>query len=353
MKLPNHPRWSSARYSLLTLACVTSLGAGLVMPAYSAVAQAETPTESQTTHAEERAARQQERQQEREAHEREHAEQRAAREQEREALETKREEERTAKRNARGSGRDGSGTGAGEAGTDPSSDPNTDVSAKALHGCQLSIKASSQRITAGETVVLSGALTCPAQATAASQQIALYERQMGPGAPSLDAVETVSTGTEGSYELTSPALQQTTMLQVRIGRHHARVIVKVAPLITLTSSIAPPAAAAPTTVTATTKVTFSGTVSPAVEGERVALQISHPSSEEHWQTIAYGRVDAEGGYAIAHAFHHPGKVNVRTVVHPHGPDVKGISAPLAYEVLPPEPSPSGLASQFDAADAGD
>ena len=326
MKLPTHLRRSSARHiTLFALVCATSLAAGLAAPVYSAATQTGAPAEAQTMHEEERAAHQRER----ETRERKRAEQRAAREHEREALQAKREEERTARQNARNTG---------------------------LHGCQLTIEASSQRITAGESVTLSGALTCPTEAnvagpsSTAGQQVALYVRQLGAGAHAsqdLSPAETVSTGTDGSYELPSPALKQTSILQVRVGRHHARVVVKVAPLVTLTSSITPTTSTTPSTTTTTvtaTKVTFSGTVSPAVEGERVALQISYPSTEEHWQTVAYARVSADGSYSIAHAFHHQGKVNVRTVVHPHGPDVKGISAPLAYEVL--EPSPSGLASQL-------
>ena len=236
-------------------------------------------------------------------------------------------------------------------------------------------------------MILTGALTCPnAGATtsqtdtdgqsgadtptiAAGQQVTLFVRQLGKVAQAqqgLATAQTVSTTADGSYELTSPVLDKTSILQVRVGTHHARVVVKVAPLITLsvptTSSLQATSAtlepqpvtsttSAPTTPTAantiTTKVTFSGTVSPAVEGERVALQMSYPTTtDEHWQTVAYGRVSAEGSYAIAHAFHRPGKVNVRAVVHPHGPDVKGISAPVAYEVLEPSTSPTGLAGQL-------
>jgi hypothetical protein len=319
MKLPTHLRRSSAGHiTLFALVCATSLAAGLAAPVYSAATQTGAPADAQTMHEQERAAHQWER----ETRERERAEQRAAREHEREALQAKREEERTARQNARNTG---------------------------LHGCQLTIEASSQRITAGESVTLSGALTCPTgtstthqtntdgqtsaaeQTSAAGQQVALYVRQLGPGAQisqNLAAAQTVSTAADGSYDLTSPILDKTSILQVRVGRHHARVVVKVAPLVTLTQSDA----------------TFSGTVSPAVEGERMALQISYPSTEEHWQTVAYARVSADGSYSIAHAFHHQGRVNVRTVAHPHGPDVKGISAPVAYEVL--EPSPSGLASQL-------
>ena len=348
MQLPIHLRRTIAKLALL---CAVSLASALMLPVYSAAsqtgapAQTGTPTEERVTHEEELTTHQQERS----ARERERAEARTAREQEREALRTKHEEERAAERNARGSGDDGSRAGS-EAGADPSSDPNTgaantDASAKALHGCQLNIEASGQRITAGESVTLTGALTCPGTATATTmdtddQQVALYVRQLGKDAQvqqSLAAAQTVSTTADGSYELTSPVLDETSILQVRLGTHHARVVVKVAPLITLNT----PA----TSSLNTTKVTFSGTVSPAIEGERVTLQIAYPTTtDEHWQTVAYGRVGAEGSYAIAHAFRHPGKVDVRAVVHPHGPDVKGSSAPVAYEVL--EPSPAGLASQL-------
>jgi hypothetical protein len=392
MQLPIHLRRTIAELALL---CAVSLASGLMLPAYSVASQTGTPaqtgtgTEERVTHEEELDTHQQERS----ARERERAEARTAREQEREALRTKHEEERAAKRNSDGSGHNGSG-GAGEAGTGSASDPtsgeaSTDASAKALHGCRLSIEASAQRITAGESVTLAGTLTCPtastthqtdtdgqtstaAQTIAAGQQVALYVRQLGNSLQTQQnpaAAQTASTTADGSYELTSPVLDKTSILQVRVGTHHTRVVVKVAPLITLstptTSSLqASSAAVLPqdsqpqpgasttadsttsTTVTAT-RVTFSGTVSPAVEGERVTLQISYPTTtDEHWQTVAYGRVGVEGSYAIAHDFHHPGKVNVRAVVHPHGPDVKGISTPVAYEVLELSPSPAGLASQL-------
>jgi hypothetical protein len=315
-------------FARLALVCATALAVGLLCPLYSSAATGGPVTTELSPREEQRAAREEQRatrEAERQARVKEHEAQRTAREAEQQARREKRSEER-ADRHATAPQIEGQ----------PSGD--------AGHGCPLTLQASSTRITAGETVTLSGTLTCPTSttATAAAQQVSLYERQPGAkAAQSAAPVQTVTAATDGSYEITSAALYATTILQVRVGRHHARVIVKVAPHITLTLS-SPPATAQSSAADNTlhpqirTKTTFSGTVSPVIEGARVALQVSYSAADEQWRTVAYGRVGAGGEYSIAHSFRMPGAASVRAVVHPRGRYVSGISEAVPYQASQPQ-----------------
>lgn len=334
MKSPIDLRPALLRLALL---CAAALCLGLLLPVYSMASQDGPHTEEPGSHTEELDTQAGERVTHAEERATQRAEEKAARIQEREARRTARSEERTARRNAPESGQNASG----EPGTGRSAPKsNTQPSETTARECSISIQASSQRIIAGETVTVSGALTCPAAASAASQQVELYEHQSGAGAQSFAAVETVTTAVDGSYEFTSPALEAGTVLQVRAGRHRARVVVKVAPLVTLTASSASntqsSAADAQPHLGTRAKATFSGTVDPAVEGARVALQVAYPAAGEHWRTVAYGSVGEGGSYSIEHAFRIPGEANLRTIVHLKGPGPAGISEAIAYDIPQPQ-----------------
>ncbi len=313
-------------FARLALVCATTLAVGLLCPLYSSAATGDPVTTELSPREEQRAAREEQRAT-REA-------ERQARVKEREAQRTAREAEEQARREKHNEERANRHAAAPQIEGQPSSD--------AGHGCPLTLQASSTRITAGETVTLSGTLTCPTSATAAAQQVSLYERQPGAkAAQSAALVQTVTAATDGSYEITSAALYATTTLQVRVGRHHARVVVKVAPHITLTLS-SPPATAQTSATDNTlhpqmgTKTTFSGTISPVIEGARVALQVSYSAANQQWRTVAYGRVGAGGEYSIAHSFRIPGAATVRAVVHPRGRYVSGISEAVPYQASQPQ-----------------
>jgi len=319
MKLSHPLRRPFAR---LGLVCAATLAVGLLWPMYSEAATGASATTEPSPREEQRAAREAQRvtrEAERQSRTEEREAQRTAREAERHARREKLSEERADRHMARPQieGQDG-------------------------HGCPVTLQASSTRITAGETVTLSGALVCPASTMAETpgQQVSLYERQLGAAAvPDLAPMQTVTAATDGSYEVTSAALYASTVLQVRFGTHHARVVVKVAPHITLTLS-APASAQSAADDTQhprkRTKTTFSGAVSPVIEGVRVALQISYSAADEHWRTVAYGRVGAGGEYSIAHAFRIPGAAAVRAVVHPRGQYVVGVSETVPYEASQPQ-----------------
>lgn len=312
----------------LVLPCLATLAIGLALPAGSLASQGGPQTQEHGVRTEERAARAEER-----AHERE------VREREREARRTAREEEHEARRNARGSGA-ASGEASGTTGPTGTASPTPGVqpSGRTPRDCHVSVQASSDQVLAGESVTVSGALQCPTtvQPTAtADLPVTLYQHSSGAGAHSASAAATATTQMDGSFELNSGALYTNTALQVQIGDRRARVIVKVAPLVTLAAS---PSQSAQTSAAGTraraqtrTRETFTGTVNPIAAGAPVVLQVSYGASSEQWRFAGFGRVTADGSFSIEHAFRIPGPASVRAIVHVGKHNLAGVSAPIVYE----------------------
>ncbi len=279
MNLPIKLRRPVVRLALLS---ATSLAVGLFLPTYSTASQTATRSEERAARAEERSARRED--------------ERAIRAREREAA-----------RSAHGNS--SAGNAANEAGNEAPSETGTPpaepATAPSERGCRVGIEAGSTRVVTGEAVTLSGTLECPRSAGAADQQVPIYQRQ-GPG--SFSIVGNATTKANGTYQMTSAALSANTVFQVREGNHRARVTVKVAPGVTLTV-VSPAAqastAGAPAHVQTRTRTTFTGTVTPAVTGALVALQIAYQASGERWHSIAYGHVAADGSYTLAHTFRTP------------------------------------------------
>ena len=267
---------------------------------------------------------------------------REARAQERRAARAKQRAIRESERSSRRAGRsDASGEqGAPAAGSEEgaSTPPLAETPSAAPRSCHLDLEASSQRIIAGESVTLQGQLTCPANVSAAGQQITVRERRALTGGPSLASLAAVATEADGSFKVTSPPLETNTIFQVTDGSRRARIAIKVAPQVTL----AAPAVATQVSSTAGARsqtarrgrVTFTGTVNPAVPGALVALQLSYAAGAEDWHLVAFGRVAADGTYSVSHRFRTTGAVSVRTVVHVGKSNVPGISEPLTYEAVP-------------------
>jgi hypothetical protein len=304
----------------LTFAAVLPISASArVDRARHVVARAADRAEERASRAEERAARRQERATRA-------AERRTARAEERDAR-------RAARKRTASDPPVESNTNSGETATNPpvsGSSPQPD--ARASRKCPVSIDASSHRITAGETVTLFGKLKCAVTANAADRQVTVYEGQRGGGASLL---ATATTEADGSYKLTTAALQRNTTFRIHMGNHGAHTTVKVAPQVTLSA----PSAAVQLSrlhghsIASRTRTTFAGTVRPVVAGALLTLQVAYPANSEQWRPVAFGRVGADGSYSIAHGFRMPGQVNIRVVVHPPGLNVPGASEPLDFEVL--------------------
>jgi hypothetical protein len=272
------------------------------------------------------------------------AERQATRAQEREA----RIQQRTARREALHAGSHhatseppaSETSGSGTPGTGPSAaEAATPASAR---GCSATIEASAARIVAGETVTVFGKVSCPGGlADAKRQVITVSEATPAGGGANARSFATLAPATpeaDGSYQLAPVTLSANTMFRVRVGRHGAHTSVRVAPTVTLT---APAPVALPSSIRAharaaqRNKTTFSGTVSPASAGARVALQVAYAADGEEWRTIAFGQV-VEGRYSITHGFRIPGEAKVRVVAHAKGGTAPGVSEAVSYTIPAPQ-----------------
>jgi hypothetical protein len=278
-------------------------------------------------------------------------ERRTSRAAERAARKATREQERAARRSARHGGAqqnaaaDGTAPGGEtEGGTTPTeptapAQPSTPISAGELKHCSATIESSSSSITAGDSVTIFGKLTCPSGVNVGERQVTVSEGQQGTAAGALTVLGSTMTEADGSYKIGSLAFDTNTTFHVRVGNRGARVVVKVAPLVTLNG---PSPAATLSAVGGHTlgvhpaKVTFSGTVKPGDSGGRVALQVAYAESGEQWRTVAFASVESDGSYSVAHRFRTAGQASVRVLAHMRGRNVVAASEPLTYEVVQPQ-----------------
>ncbi len=317
--------------TILTL-CSATFAAVMLVPAGSLAGQGGPRAEERSARAEERSAR---------------AEERA---QEKEAARKARTEEREARHDARRS----STTAPGET----SGQPGPDTPTTSGRPCKPTIQADSTHVLAGETVTLSGTIGCPTQTEALAQApagaapiaqtVTIYQRHQGLGAAGHGAsgLETAGTATiaaDGSFTLTSPALATNTVFQVRDGRHTARVLVKVAPQVTLVMSVPNASTSAVSKAPKHPRVAFTGTVDPINPGAFVVLQVSY--ADGSWRKVAVSRVSSAGTYSFAHTFKASGPASIRTVVHGRRLNVAGISEVLTYAPPQPEGSPQSPPTQ--------
>ncbi len=220
-------------------------------------------------------------------------------------------------------------------------------------GCSVTIAVSAPRVLAGETVTVSGRLSCPNAVSAGARRVTVYEREGGTGAPTAAVAEPLTPAADGSFSMTSAPLEVNTVFQARQGRHRARAAVKVAPAVTL--SVAPAASPASSAVGRPgrrAKSSFTGTVTPAFPGALVALQISFAVSGERWRPIAWGHVGADGTYTIAHTLNVPGPTSVRVIVHAGPHHALAVSESLFFETPQPQDPQLTIASSADPLEAG-
>jgi hypothetical protein len=133
------------------------------------------------------------------------------------------------------------------------------------HGpCTLTAQASSAQVTAGDTVTISGKLSCPPPAESGEQQVTVYQRGPTSATPGLNTAGTATSEADGSYTFQSAQLTGRSVFTVRSpsARHAARVVVSVASAISLqgpaSGASLPMAAGHPGTL----KQTFAGTLAP-------------------------------------------------------------------------------------------
>lgn len=331
------------------------LSAAALAPALLAPAAASAHGASQSDRSALRAEREQQRAVRAEERATRAQERRTSREAERATRKATREQERAARRSARHGGEaqqsvaaDGTAPGSETEGpttpTEPTAptvpaQPSTPASANELKHCSATIEASSDRITAGDTVTIFGKLSCPSGVSVGERPLTVSEGQQGTPAAALTALGSTTTETDGSYKISSLAFDTNTTFHVRIGNRGARVVVKVAPLVTLSG---PSPAATLSTAGGHTpgvhpaRVTFSGTVKPATAGGRVSLQVAYAESGEQWRTVAFADVESDGSYSVAHRFRTAGQASVRVLAHLRGHNIVAASELLTYEVVQPQ-----------------
>ncbi len=217
---------------------------------------------------------------------------------------------------------------------DPKGTPEGQLTA-AVHGCTLTAAASSPQVVTGESVTISGKLTCPSDADAGEQQITVYQRQAASGQAGASVAGTTTTASDGSYELQSGALAGRSVFLVRTAnvRHAARAVVLVAGGVSLQG----PAASASSLPMGAgkgaggrAKQTFTGTIAPAQAGRQVALRVRYAGGE--WRTVAFTRTDAEGHFTFSHRFRSAGDVEVIAVARPRGTQ-RSESPMLTYAIV--------------------
>jgi len=175
-------------------------------------------------------------------------------------------------------------------------------------------------------------VTCPADLAAPVAQVEIYERVAGSGLHTAALVQTLPAAGDGSFSTTAGPLTANTVFQATLGGVRARIAVKVAPAVTLSTSPAPetgmPAGA--TARTRRTKTRFSGSVTPAVSGALVALQVSSATGGR-WRSIGWTHTNVDGTYSIERVLHSPGAETVRTLVHPRQHLSVGVSEQLSLQ----------------------
>jgi hypothetical protein len=192
------------------------------------------------------------------------------------------------------------------------------------HGpCTLTAQASSAQVTAGDTVTISGKVSCPSPAgdgeqQVTEQQVTVYQRGPTSATPGLNTAGTVTSQADGSYTFQSAQLTGRSVFIVRSAsaRHAARVIVSVTGAISLqgpaSGASLPMAAGHPDTP----KQTFAGTLAPEEAGRQVALRVRYGSGE--WRTVAFTRTDDAGHFAFSHRFRYAGDISVMATASTRG-----------------------------------
>ncbi len=229
-------------------------------------------------------------------------------------------------------------------------------STKARHGsgrCTLSLQAAPATPAAsGEPVTLAGRMSCPEPADAEGRPVSILARRRG-GA--LEEVATVTTGVEGAFEVSEPVTANTVFLARAYRARRARAVVEVGATITLAGPSG--AAAALSTrgryrrAARAARVTFTGTVVPATDGLRVALQRRWLATGEPWHTVARTRTGEGGTFSFAHGFRSAGQVSVRTVAHMRG-GAASYSNELTYTIAQAQNSALTIAAAADPLPAG-
>jgi len=203
---------------------------------------------------------------------------------------------------------------------------------------RLTIEASAGALAFGQAVTISGTAPGAPDAT-----VTLLARTAGRGFAPLDV-----TGSDGNGTYTFAAqvpLQNTVYRVSGAGTRSVKVRETVHPVLS--------EAISPASAQAGSPLTFSGTLAPAHEGERVFLELADASGLS-FHVVDSAPVGADSAYSLSHTFSSAGSVRVRLAVHRDAQlagaagesrviQVNPASTPPA-PALPETPAPQGSSS---------
>jgi hypothetical protein len=203
--------------------------------------------------------------------------------------------------------------------------------------CSVTLQAKPSIITAGGPLSLAGTLSCPEASSAADQTVTLYQMLARSGGFYVAATTTTEANGAFQFSPTEVAINSSFYVSADSAQSQG-TNVKVMPQVTIATPLAGAqllaAGGAATRADANAEnassVTFTGTVTPANAGTRVALQ--REDGNGAWSRIGGGEVNPEGQYSITHTFYRPGRANIRVIAHSHGLDMTAVSEPVAYQI---------------------
>jgi hypothetical protein len=194
-------------------------------------------------------------------------------------------------------------------------------------GCTVILNVSPREDSAGNPVRAYGRVTCPLQVNLAGQAVVLFEHSYGVHGHTM--VQSTTTDARGYYQFSPVTVQSNSFFFAR--SHNAqsgRKRVGVEAQVTLSG----PPSGSQLLTGASHKVTFTGTVNPADEGARVALQGQDALTGNEWRGMGIGTVGHEGHFTIVHAFSVAGSADLRVLVRSQNRNIPSTSNELTYEI---------------------
>jgi hypothetical protein len=187
----------------------------------------------------------------------------------------------------------------------------------------LSIVASTDPITSGTPVTISGTAT-----GAADAQLTLLARTRG---DAFAAVATTSADAEGNYSFPAQSPTATTFYKVKSATTSSAVLAEgVRPVLTAAVTAAGIVA---TSIPAGTPLSFSGTVSPSHAGQAVYIERQDPSGAG-FQVVELGAVDADSTYSVSYTPLQAGTDVFRVKIAGNAANQSALSQTFGVEVTP-------------------
>ncbi len=195
--------------------------------------------------------------------------------------------------------------------------------------CRVSINLAPKVIAANDPITIWGRLSCQRPASAADKTVKLFQHVRG--TPGLTYVQSVTTDTNGFYEIEKAGGDVTTNRFFLVRSHGAQSARREA-LVEAEVNLSGPAEGTQLYTGPANAVTFSGTVDPADAGARVILQRQNALTGDEWHAIDRGVVQSDGTFSITHTFRYPGDADIRVLVRSGGINIPSRSNVLTYEI---------------------